>query len=746
MPVYTEERILRRHRRRPPDARPAAGLRAPGRRRLSRRGGQPEPQRRRRVGRPGRRPRPHHVSPRLGRRRSRYAEFRHLGKEGVLGKYSLHFHRLGDTMRGSSVVGASIWDSGNRWITIHGTNYLVVRDCVGYQCVGHGFFLEDGTEVNNVLDRNLAVQAYVGKKLPDQVLPFDQNDGAGFWWANSRNSFTRNVTCENDRYGYRFEATPNRRPGLTFPVLQPDGSRRAVDIRTLPFVRFEGNESHCDGKYGLNLGEGVDRVGPDHRHPFVIKDMKIWKAHYAFRPESPSVLVDGMTIYRGRLRRLQPELRPPRLPRPGHHRDGHRAVQSRPGRPERPVRPPDGRRPDLRRHLGLCQQRADDPAQRQQPDRLGRLVLPQRPGRQPQGQGPAAAGERRRRDAGRRRAPRGACRSTCSTISGPGATRRWSAPGPATCSADGAAIAPIRPLTGDLSRVAEVSDVDVPHPAGAGGRPAPGDDHHPRAPGGRRVAARPRDDRQPVRDQGRAGQRPAGHPAGRRLSDWEVVLKGEDPLGASSWPSPRMPRASSRRRRTNWPSTAAPPSPPVRSTATDPGRRLPMGRSRRGQTAGSSIAPARARDPSTTFRGFPQSMNRRSLMRAGLGSRGLSRWEAGHGPTTTSARCSTARTSPAGCRSTSPPRRSPCTRRHDRLHRQAHGRHADRAAVRELHPRAGMAAPEAGGQRRALRLERRRCPPPARPSRGHRGADPRRPGGRRTTRATATSSRSRGRR
>ena len=66
-------------------------------------------------------------------------------------------------MRGSSVVGASIWDSGNRWITIHGTNYLVVRDCVGYQIVGHGFFLEDGTEVNNVLDRNLAVQAYIAQ-------------------------------------------------------------------------------------------------------------------------------------------------------------------------------------------------------------------------------------------------------------------------------------------------------------------------------------------------------------------------------------------------------------------------------------------------------------------------------------------------------------------------------------------------------------------------------------------------------
>ena len=139
-----------------------------------------------------------------------YAEFRHLGKENVLGKYALHFHLVRDSMRGSGVLGASIWDSHNRWLTIHGTDFLVVRDCVGYQSVGHGFFLEDATEQYNLLDRNLAVQAYHGKRLPKQVLPFDGNDGAGFWWANGRNSFTRNVACENDEYGYRFEVEIGR--------------------------------------------------------------------------------------------------------------------------------------------------------------------------------------------------------------------------------------------------------------------------------------------------------------------------------------------------------------------------------------------------------------------------------------------------------------------------------------------------------------------------------------------------------
>jgi hypothetical protein len=233
-----------------------------------------------------------------------YAEFRHLGKEGVLGRYSLHFHLAGDTMRGSSVVGASVWDSGNRWLTIHGTNYLVVRDCVGYRSVGHGFFFEDGTEVYNVLDRNLAVQAFAGRPLPKQALPFDKNDGAGFWWANSRNTFTRNVAAECDEYGYFFQAARTADFDPVLPVLQPDGKRRPVDIRTLPFVRFEDNEAHAQRRHAFNLGGGVpfgkpnvDGVGPDGAHPFVIRNFKAWDVHWAIHPVSPSVLLDGMDVH-----------------------------------------------------------------------------------------------------------------------------------------------------------------------------------------------------------------------------------------------------------------------------------------------------------------------------------------------------------------------------------------------------------------------------------------------------------------
>lgn len=232
-----------------------------------------------------------------------YAEFRHLGKEGVLGRYSLHYHLCGDTLRGSSVIGASIWDSHNRWLTIHGTNYLVVRDCVGYQSKGHGFFLEDGTEVYNVLDRNLAVQAYVAKPLPKQVLPFDKNDGSGFWWANSHNVFTHNVAAECDEYGYFFQAAKTPNFDLELSVRQPDGTRKKVDIRTLPFIRFEDNEAHCQRRHAFNLGGGVPfgppnvaGVGPEAKHPFLIRNLRLWNVHWAIHPVSPNVRLENLDI------------------------------------------------------------------------------------------------------------------------------------------------------------------------------------------------------------------------------------------------------------------------------------------------------------------------------------------------------------------------------------------------------------------------------------------------------------------
>jgi len=225
-----------------------------------------------------------------------YAEFRRLGKDGVLGKYPIHFHLARDTMRGGGVLGASIWDSHNRWVTIHGTDHLLVRDCVGYQSRGHGYFLEDATEQWNVLDRNLAVQAFGAVPLPKQVLPYDPNDGAGFWWANGRNTLTRNVACENDHYGYHFQITQTQ----FNPVLrlrEPDGKVVARDVRTLPFIRFEENESHGDGLFAFRFGDEVHgSVRGDRTHPFIARNLRVWASHYAIRPNVGFFLLEGLRV------------------------------------------------------------------------------------------------------------------------------------------------------------------------------------------------------------------------------------------------------------------------------------------------------------------------------------------------------------------------------------------------------------------------------------------------------------------
>ena len=240
-----------------------------------------------------------------------YARFAHLGKEGVLGRYPIHFHRVEDTMRGSGVIGVAIVDSHNRWVTLHGTQYLLVRDCVGYRSVGHGFFMEDGTEEFNLLDRNLGVQAFRGKRLPKQVLGFDPNDGAAYWWANGRNSLTRNVSCENDEYGFRYDSQSTGSFDSRLAVRAPGGGEEKLDIRTLPFYRFESNEAHTEGLYGMvfagNNQAGdpfreahrltqIDRTAPDTRHPHIVRDAKIWQVHYGLRPQVPNMLLEHVRI------------------------------------------------------------------------------------------------------------------------------------------------------------------------------------------------------------------------------------------------------------------------------------------------------------------------------------------------------------------------------------------------------------------------------------------------------------------
>ncbi|KAK7802812.1 hypothetical protein U0070_023602 [Myodes glareolus] len=104
-----------------------------------------------------------------------YVELKHMGQQH-LGRYPVHFHLCGDVdSRGgyrypASVDGLTIHHSFSRCITVHGTNGLLIKDTVGFDTLGHCFFLEDGVEQRNILFHNLGLLT-----KPGTLLPTDRN-------------------------------------------------------------------------------------------------------------------------------------------------------------------------------------------------------------------------------------------------------------------------------------------------------------------------------------------------------------------------------------------------------------------------------------------------------------------------------------------------------------------------------------------------------------------------------------------
>ena len=85
-------------------------------------------------------------------------EFYQLGQGGRMGHYPVHFHKVKSTGYTDAYVrDSSIWDSMTRFVTVHATHDVEVTRNVGHLSVGHGYYLEDGSEINNQLCHNLGV-------------------------------------------------------------------------------------------------------------------------------------------------------------------------------------------------------------------------------------------------------------------------------------------------------------------------------------------------------------------------------------------------------------------------------------------------------------------------------------------------------------------------------------------------------------------------------------------------------------
>ena len=195
-------------------------------------------------------------------------EFNRMGQNLTLARYPIHWHLVGDA-KGQYIKNASIHDTYNRCVTVHGTNDLRVENNVTYNTVGHCFFMEDGIEHGNEFIHNLAIQTKChtskacvptalaaagespnfadrlavranGQASKDVLLPSD-NTASSFWITNPDNVYRDNVAAGSDQNGF-WMSLPEHPNGA---FLDTDASK-AVWPRRTPFREFKGNVAHSN--------------------------------------------------------------------------------------------------------------------------------------------------------------------------------------------------------------------------------------------------------------------------------------------------------------------------------------------------------------------------------------------------------------------------------------------------------------------------------------------------------------------
>lgn len=188
-------------------------------------------------------------------------ELYNMGQKAILGKYPFHWHMLGDVGQGQYFKNSAVHQSYNRAITIHGTESTLVENNFFYDHIGHGVFLEDGSERFNVIRKNVTL--LTKRPAPGEELTPSDNElnqvqnrtPSSYWITNPQNTFEDNVAAGTQGTGYWF-AFPTSPMGASatdprFQNLQP---------HTLPMISFARNSAHsCMSGFDI-----FDQLNPDH--------------------------------------------------------------------------------------------------------------------------------------------------------------------------------------------------------------------------------------------------------------------------------------------------------------------------------------------------------------------------------------------------------------------------------------------------------------------------------------------------
>lgn len=166
------------------------------------------------------------------RGRISYIEMFRCGQAFQMGRYPIHFHLAGNVID-SYVEGCSVHDSFNRGTTVHGVHYLVVKNNVYLNHMGHGIFIEDSIESNNVIDGNLVMRTSTSASLLISDLK-----PAGIWITRPKNFFRNNHAAGSTHFGFWFDLPSNPTGPSATNTICPSGE---------PLGQFHNNVAHTNG-------------------------------------------------------------------------------------------------------------------------------------------------------------------------------------------------------------------------------------------------------------------------------------------------------------------------------------------------------------------------------------------------------------------------------------------------------------------------------------------------------------------
>lgn len=171
-----------------------------------------------------------------------------MGQRGKLARYPFHWHMQEAGGAGQFLKNSSIHHSFNRVVTIHGTYSTLVENNFAYDHIGHGVFLEDGSERYNVIRKNVIcltkIPAVADALTPSEKFPFQAQNKtpASFWITNPDNTFEDNIAAGNNGTGFWF-AMPNSPMGLS----ASDPRFTGMQPYKLPLGSFKRNIAHSCG-------------------------------------------------------------------------------------------------------------------------------------------------------------------------------------------------------------------------------------------------------------------------------------------------------------------------------------------------------------------------------------------------------------------------------------------------------------------------------------------------------------------